>query len=97
MEKFIPESPKIKYMIPKVQPSFFSLSDGNSEINDINEKNEFQDYDESREENKEIETKDDYIKEKSLDSLNENSIFKTLLLIVKKKESMSSIETRDSF
>ena len=97
MEKFIPESPKIESMIPKVQPSFFSLSDGNSEINDIDEKNEFQNYDEVREENKEIETKDDYIKEKSLDSLNENSIFKTLLLIMKKKESMSSIETRDSF
>ena len=75
----------------------FNIYDGNSEINDINEKNEFQDYDENREENKEIETKDDYIKEKSLDSLNENSIFKTLLYLRKKKESISSIETKDSF
>ena len=96
MENFIPESPRIKYMIPKVQPSLFSLDGENLEMNDIDEKNEFKNYDESSEEYKEDETKDDYMKEKSLDSLDENSIFKTLLLIIKRKESASSFETNDS-
>ena len=65
-------------------------------MNDIDEKDEFKNYDESSEEYKEDETKDDYMKEKSLDSLDENSIFKTLLLIIKRKESASSFETNDS-
>ena len=95
MENFIPESPRIKYMIPKVQPSLFSLDGENLEMNDIDEKDEFKNYDESSEEYKEDET-NDYMKEKSLDSLDENSIFKTLLLIIKRKESASSFETNDS-
>ena len=81
-------------MVPKVNPSLFSLNGGKLEMIDSYEKNEFNFYEGIDEEN---ESKNYYINEKNLDDLSENSIFKTLLFIRKKKESISSIETKDSF
>ena len=95
MENFIPKSPKIKYIIPKVKPKFFLLNEGQLETTDSDEKNDFNIYDGNDEGSNEY--KSDIIKEKSLDDLSENSIFKTLLYLRKKKESISSIETKDSF
>ena len=95
MEYFIPKSPKIKYIIPKVKPSFFLLNELQLETTDSDEKNGFNIYDGNDEGSNEY--KSDIIKEKSLDDLSENSIFKTLLYLRKKKESISSIETKDSF
>ena len=94
MENFIPKTPRMKYLIPKVNPSLFSLNGGKLEMIDSYEKNEFNFYEGIDEEN---ESKNYYINEKNLDDLSENSIFKTLLFIRKKKESISSIETKDSF
>ena len=97
MEHFMPKTPRIKYIISKVKPSLFSLNEGFLETTDSEEKIEFNCYDGSEEENGEEGPKVDFINEKSLDGLSENSIFKTLLFIKKKKESISSIETKDSF
>ena len=95
MENFIPKSHKIKYIIPKVKPLFFLLNEGQLETTDSDEKNDFNIYDGNDEGSNEY--KSDIIKEKSLDDLSENSIFKTLLYLRKKNESISSIETKDSF
>ena len=95
MENFIPESPKIKYIIPKEKPSVFSLNERQLDMTDSDEKNEFNYFDGNDEENNEY--KSDFIKVKSFDDLNENSIFKTLVYLKKKKESISSIATQDSF
>ena len=97
MENFIPESPKIKYIIPKEKPSVFSLNEGQLDMTDSDEKNEFNYFDGSDKESNNNEYKSDFIKVKSLDDLNENSIFKTLVYLKKKKESISSIATQDSF
>ena len=96
MKNFIPESPRIKYIIPKVKPSSFSLNEGELEETNIYDKNEFNLYTGNLEYEDE-ESKQDYIDEKGFEEFNHNSILKTLLKIYKKKESISSIETKDSF
>ena len=97
MELFIPASPKIKYIIPKVIPTIFFLNDEKIEDNSFSVNNEDSSNDENDfgiENNK---SKLIYNEDNSLDDLGENSIFKTLLSIKKKKESVNSFNTTDSF
>ena len=97
MELFIPASPKIKYIVPKVIPTIFFLNDEKIEDNSFSVNNEDSSNDENDfgiENNK---SKLIYNEDNSLDDLGENSIFKTLLSIKKKKESVNSFNTTDSF
>ena len=96
MTDFIPESPKIKYIIPKIKPSFFSLNEGEINENDFYEKYKFNYYHDINNENEDNEYNSNINNEKYLDDLGENSIYKTLLFIRKRNESLSSIETKDS-
>ena len=96
MENFIPKQPKIKYIIPKVIPTSFSLNGESKEEIDIEENNKFN-FD--RDSDSELECDDldlNNYNEKGLDDLNQNSIYFTLLKLKKKSESTSSMETKDS-
>ena len=96
MENFIPKQPKIKYIIPKVIPTSFSLNGESKEEIDIEENNKFN-FD--RDSDSELECDDldlNNYNEKGLDDLNQNSIYFTLLKLKKRSESTSSVETKDS-
>ena len=96
MENFIPKQPKIKYIIPKVIPTSFSLNGESKEEIDIEENNKFNYVSDS---DSELECDDPDLNnynEKGLDDLNQNSIYFTLLKLKKKSESTSSMETKDS-
>ena len=97
MELFIPASPKIKYIVPKVIPTIFFLNDEKIEDNSFNDINEDSSNDENDFGNENNKSKLIYNEDNSLDDLGENSIFKTLLSIKKKKESVNSFNTTDSF
>ena len=94
MKNFMPESPKIKYIIPKVHPSFFILNEDEAEEKDILEKNklDLDDENDNKYDNFKLNTEDSCLEE-----LEKNSIYKTLINIKKRNESVSSIETKDSF
>ena len=94
MENFIPKQPKIKYIIPKVIPTSFSLNGESKEEIDIEENNKF-----NFDRDSELECDDldlNNYNEKGLDDLNQNSIYFTLLKLKKRSESTSSMETKDS-
>ena len=96
MENFIPKQPKIKYIIPKVIPTSFSLNGESKEEIDIEENNKFNYVSDS---DSELECDDPDLNnynEKGLDDLNQNSIYFTLLKLKKRSESTSSMETKDS-
>ena len=97
MELFIPASPKIKYIVPKVIPTIFFLNDEKIEDNSFNDINEDSSNDENDFGNENNKSKLIYNEDNSLDDLGENSIFKTLLSLKKKKESVSYFNTTDSF
>ena len=97
MELFIPASPKIKYIVPKVIPTIFFLNDEKIEDNSFNDINEDSSNDENDFGNENNKSKLIYNVDNSLDDLGENSIFKTLLSLKKKKESVSYFNTTDSF
>ena len=93
MENFLPESPKIKYIISKVRPSLFSLNEEEIEGTDIEEKNEFNESDVNKDEK---DLKLNKIGDEGYEDIKDNSILKTLIIIYQKKISISSIETKDS-
>ena len=98
MENFIPKQPKIKYIIPKVIPTSFSLHGELKEDIDMEEDNKFN-YDNDIDSDSELECDDldlNNYNEKSLSEPNQNSIYFTLLNLKKRSESNSSIETKDS-
>ena len=97
MELFIPASPKIKYIVPKVIPTIFFLNDEKIEDNSFSVNNEDSSNDENDFGNENNKSKLIYNEDNSLDDLGENSIFKTLLSLKKKKESVSYFNTTDSF
>ena len=97
MELFIPASPKIKYIVPKVIPTIIFLNDEKIEDNSFNDINEDSSNDENDFGNENNKSKLIYNVDNSLDDLGENSIFKTLLSLKKKKESVSYFNTTDSF
>ena len=96
MTDFIPESPKIKYIIPKIRPTSFSLNEGEINETDSYENYTFDFYHDFNNENDDDKHNSNNNIEKYLDDLGENSIYKTLLFIRKRNESNSSIETKDS-
>ena len=95
MEKYFPESPKIKYIIPKVIPTSFSLT-GES-LDDLEEKEENKinsdNVSESELEECDLDLNNN---EKCMNCSNSNSIYFTLINLKKRSESNSSIDTKDS-
>ena len=96
MTDFIPESPKIKYIIPKIRPTSFSLNEGETNENDTYDNYKYDYYHDFNNEKEDDEHDSNNNIEKYLDDLGENSIYKTLLFMRKRNESNSSIETKDS-
>ena len=95
MKNFIPASPKIKYIIPKVQPSLFSLNIEEADEKDTLMKNKYEldeeSYYEKEDNNFKLCTEENFLQE-----VNFNSILKTLSFMRKRNESNSSIESKDS-
>ena len=96
MEKYFPESPKIKYIIPKVIPTSFSLNGESIEDLDEKEENKINSDNDSDSELEECELDLNNNNEKCVNDSNSNSIYFTLINLKKRSESNSSIETKDS-
>ena len=95
MEKFFPQPPKIKYIIPKVMPTSFSLNGESIDDLDIKEDNKFK-YNNDSESEKDDGDFDLNNNEKSMNDPNTNSIYITLIKLKTRSESNSSIDTKES-
>ena len=95
MEKFFPQPPKIKYIIPKVMPTSFSLNGESIDDLDIKKDNKFK-YNNDSESEKDDGDFDLNNNEKSVNDPNTNSIYITLIKLKARSESNSSIDTKES-
>ena len=93
MEKFFPQPPKIKYIIPKVIPTSFSLNGESIEDLDIKEDNKYNNDSESEKDDGDLDLNNN---EKNVNDPNTNSIYITLIKLKTRSESNSSIDTKDS-
>ena len=78
MEKFFPQPPKIKYIVPKVMPTSFSLNGESIDDLDIKKDNKFK-YNNDSESEKDDGDFDLNNNEKSVNDPNTNSIYITLI------------------
>ena len=92
MEKYFPESPKIKYIIPKVIPTSFSLTGESLDDLEEKEENKINSDNDSESELEECDLDLNNNNEKCMNCSNSNSIYFTLINL----ESNSSIDTKDS-
>ena len=96
MEKYFPESPKIKYIIPKVIPTSFSLTGESLDDLEEKEENKINSDNDSESELEECDLDLNNNNEKYMNCSNSNSIYFTLINLKKRSESNSSIDTKDS-
>ena len=96
MEKYFPESPKIKYIIPKVIPTSFSLTGESLDDLEEKEENKIISDNDSESELEECDLDLNNNNEKCMNCSNSNSIYFTLINLKKRSESNSSIDTKDS-
>ena len=96
MEQYFPESPKIKYIIPKVMPTSFSLNGESLDDLEEKEENKIKSDNDSDSELEECEYDLNNNNEKCMIGSNSNSIYFTLIKLKKRSESISSIDTKDS-
>ena len=96
MEKYFPESPKIKYIIPKVIPTSFSLTGESLDDLEEKEENKINSDNVSESELEECDLDLNNNNEKCMNCSNSNSIYFTLINLKKRSESNSSIDTKDS-
>ena len=97
MEKYFPESPKIKYIIPKVIPTSFSLTGESLDDLEEKEENKINSDNDSESELEECDLDlNNNNNEKCMNRSNSNSIYFTLINLKKRSESNSSIDTKDS-
>ena len=96
MEKYFPESPKIKYIIPKVIPNSFSLTGESLDDLEEKEENKINSDNDSESELEECDLDLNNNNEKRMNCSNSNSIYFTLINLKKRRESNSSIDTKDS-
>ena len=95
MEKYFPESPKIKYIIPKVIPTSFSLTGESLDDLEEKEENKINSDNDSESELEECDLDLNNNNEKCMNCSNSNSIYFTLINLKKRSES-NSIDTKDS-
>ena len=96
MEKYFPESPKIKYIIPKVIPTSFSLTGESLDDLEEKEENKIISDNDSESELEECDLDLNNNNEKCMNCSNSNSIYFTLINFKKRSESNNSIDTKDS-
>ena len=96
MEKYFPESPKIKYIIPKVIPTSFSLTGESLDDLEEKEENKINSDNDSESELEECDLDLNNNNEKCMNCSNSNSIYFTLINLKKRSESNNSIDTKDS-
>ena len=96
MEKYIPESPRIKYIIPKVIPTSFSLTGESLDDLEEKEENKINSDNDSESELEECDLDLNNNNEKCMNCSNSNSIYFTLINLKKRSESNNSIDTKDS-
>ena len=87
MEKYFPESPKIKYIIPKVIPTSFSLTGESLDDLEEKEENKIKSDNDSDSELEECEYDLNNNNEKFMICSNSNSIYFTLINLKKRNES----------
>ena len=86
MEKYFPESPKIKYIIPKLIPTSFSLNGESLEDFDEKEENKNKSDNDTDSELEEFEYDLNNNNEKCMICSNSNSIYFTLINLKKRSE-----------
>ena len=96
MEKYFPEPPKIKYIIPKAIPTSFSLTGESLDDLEEKEENKINSDNDSESELEECDLDLNNNNEKCMNCSNSNSIYFTLINLKKRSESNSSIDTKDS-
>ena len=96
MEKYFPESPRIKYIIPKVIPTSFSLTGESLDDLEEKEENKINSDNDSESELEECDLDLNNNNEKCMNCSNSNSIYFTLINLKKKSERNNSIDTKDS-
>ena len=96
MEKYFPESPKIKYIIPKVIPTSFSLTGESLDDLEEKEENKINSDNDSESELEECDLDLNNNNEKCMNCSNSNSIYFTLINLKKRSESNNSIDPKDS-